>query len=133
MALNTFQIMDGATGFTVTGGTAVTFAVSGQVVAGGLNVSNQAVADFKTRPHITFRHRTPTRQPNGTHSKGKMFITYTQPFVKADGTLGYNVERYEKEYDIDASATDLLKNRRSMTQLMFNAALEQFHLVGSVV
>lgn len=132
MSLNSFQIMDGATGFTVTGGTAKTYAVSGQIVAGGINVSDQSVTDFKTRPHITFRHRQPVRQPNGTYSKGKMFVTFTQPFTKADGSLGYNVERYEKEYDIDATTTSLTNNRRMMAQLLFDSELENFHLVGSV-
>lgn len=132
MSLSSFQIMDGATGFTVTGGTAKTYAVSGQIVTGGINVSDNSVTDFKTRPHITFKNRNPVRQPNGTYSKGKMFITYTQPFVKADGTLGYNVERYEKEYDIDASAAALLNNRRMMAQLLFDSELELFHTVGSV-
>lgn len=127
MSIKSFQLMDGATGFTVTGGTAKTFAIDGLQVTGGLHVSDSANTDYKSKIGVSFRGRMPLRQPNGTHSKGKLWITLQVPYVLTDGSVDLNNYRYEHEFTVNTPAATLLNGRRLMAQLLFDAEVEAFH------
>jgi hypothetical protein len=132
MALNSFQLLDGATGFTVTGGTAKTFAVDGQEVKGGIHCSDSSNTDFKTRLNVAFRSRMPVRQPNGTYSKGKLWISLFVPYQNTDGTVDVNNFRYESEYSVNTPAATILNGRRLFAQLIFDSELDMFHTAGSL-
>lgn len=126
------SVQTGATGFTVTGGTSRTFSPDGQTVTNGVHMSDAAVTDFRVRPHITVKNRNPQRQPDGTYSKGKREVITTYPFLKADGTIGFNTRRDTEEYDAEASAA-LLKDLRYMAvQFQFDSEMENFHVAGSI-
>lgn len=125
-------IYTAVTGFTATGGSPIVFTTDGQTVVNGKHFHVAAETDFRTRTNVSVKNRNPVRQPDGTYSKGKRQVTLTKPYIKADGTVVYNVERYESEVDPETPAADALNNRRLLTQLLFDSEMEEFHTAGTL-
>lgn len=122
----------GATGFTVTGGTDKVFSDDGQTVTNGKHMADFGTADFRVRPHITFKNRNPQKQTDGTFSKGKRETILTIPILKSNGTVGYNTWRYSQEYDAEISAATEKDGRFMMAQLQFDSETESFNAQGAL-
>lgn len=125
-------IKTGATGFTVTAGTDKVYSPDGQTVANGIHMADAATADFRVRPHVTFKNRNPQRQTDGTYSKGKREVILTIPILKANGTIGFNTWRYSQEYDPEISAAVEKDGRFQMAQFLFDSEVETFNSSGAI-
>lgn len=132
MGIQALTLMDAATSCSVTGGASKTYSPDGQTVVNGMHVADGAETDFRVRKQITFRTRNPQRQSDGSFSKGKRWITLYCPYLKANGTVAPNVERYESEVDPETPAANAINNRKLMSQLLFDADVESFHTSGSL-
>lgn len=121
-----------ATGFTVTGGIDKVFADDGQTVTNGRHMADFGTADFRVRPHVTFKNRNPQKQTDGTFSKGKREIILTIPILKANGTVGYNTWRNSQEFDAEISAATEKNGRYMMAQLQFGSETETFNAQGAI-
>lgn len=125
-------VMTGATGFSVTGGTSKVFSLDGQTVQNGVHLADASITDFRIRPHVTVKNRNPQRQPDGSYSKGKKEVIVTFPFLKADGTIGFNVDRHTHEYDAEVSAALDKDLRYVAAQFQFDSEMETFHTGGAL-
>lgn len=133
MPINGLSIMDGATGFTVTGGTALAFTDVGQIVANGINVAATSIADFRVRPHVTFKNKNPQRKSNGTFTQGTRTIIYTNPYLDpVTGVVHYDTFTIERRYSSVIPAATLANNRKNATQLLIDSDTENFNSVGSL-
>lgn len=124
--------MDDCTGFTVTGGTSLSFTLTSDEVPGGVKVADHTEADFRLRRHITFKNRNPRKQADGTFSKGKRSKVFTTPVLCSDNVVRYIVTRTETEIPVEASAIDVLNHRRIAAQLEFDADIENFNVYGTI-
>lgn len=122
----------GATGFTVTAGTDKTFSADGQTVQNGVHLADASTADFRVRPHVTFKNRNPARQSDGTYSKGKREIIYTLPILKANGKVAFNTWRYSQEYDPELPVASEKDGRYILAQFLFDSETESFNASGSI-
>lgn len=125
-------IKTGATGFTVTGGTDKIFSADGQTVQNGIHMADGSTADFRVRPHVTFKNRNPQKQTDGTYSKGKREAILTIPILKANGTVAFNTWRYSQEYDPEVPVATEKDGRFMMAQILFDAETESFNSVGAI-
>lgn len=133
MPINGLSISDGATSLSVTGGTALAFTDVGQVVANGINVAATSIADFRVRPHITFKNKNPQRKSNGTFTQGTRTIVFTVPYLDSvTGVVHYDTYTIERRYSSVIPATNLANNRKNAAQLLFDTDTENFNSVGSL-
>lgn len=131
--LNNMTIAAGATGATVTGGTAKTYTPDGQSVFNGIHVADNTVADFRVKPHFTFKNRNPVRQSDGTFSKGKRDIVSTDPYLDvATGIVHYVTTRYSQEANPVIPAANCKDARLKMAQCLFDSDCENFHATGDI-
>lgn len=132
MSINGCNILVSATGITVSGGTAATFADDGQVVKNGIHVVDQTAAvPFIERKHATFKNRSYTRLPDGTFTRGKRNVNATQPILLPDGTLVYQPGRLELEIHPQATEAQILELRLFLCQLIMDADLDSFYKYGT--
>lgn len=133
MGLATIGLMDGATGFTVTGGSLKTYTPDGQTVSNGIHVADNTVTDFRVKPHITWKNRNPQRQSDGSYSKGVRTTIVTVPYLEvATGKVYFVTERRTMEYAPEIPAA-VIKNARFLAaQCMFDTDAENFNTAGDV-
>lgn len=131
MPLNGAAVLTGST-LSATGGTSKTFTSDGQTVTNGLHLQDASIADFRIRPQITVKTRNPKRNPDGSYTKGKRWITLYAPKLKADGTIAPNVYRYESEIDPETTTAAELDDRKMFSQMLFDTDFESFHATGSL-
>ena len=125
-------IKTGATSFTVTGGADKAFSADGQTVQNGIHMADAATADFRVRPHVTFKNRNPQKQTDGTYSKGKREVILTIPILKTNGTVAFNTWRYSQEYDPEVSAATEKDGRFMLAQFLFDTETESFNSAGAI-
>lgn len=124
-------VKTGATAASVTGGSDITFALTGQSVTNGLNVSVVEDSDYQTRRNATFKSRVPSIT-NGVYSKGKNEVVFVRPSVLADGSTVFNSIRLSLEVHpalTNAEVTDL---RRIGAQLLTAAPYDSFWSLGAL-
>lgn len=132
MGLQSLVVKQNATAITPTGGTDVTFTPDGQTVPNGLHVADAAQADFRIRRNITFRNRPPALQPDGTYSKAKLVISYSQPKLLASGKTTFNVRRLEIETHPETTAAEQAELDFVIAQLAGSTGTASFRATGSL-
>lgn len=130
MGLTSVVIKSGASAMAPTGGTDETFTPDGQTVANGLHVIDANVADFRIRPHGTFKYKAPTLM-NGKYSKAKNNAVLVQPVILASGETVFNVGRLEFEIHPETSVADALNLRFRTLQMGSAASTASFWATGS--
>lgn len=134
MGLQNATLKEDATGFTITGGTDVTFAIDGQVVnGGGIHTIDQSATDNRTRRNIVFKSKAHALQPDGSYSKQKRWITFRLPKILADGSTVLEVYRFESEIHPETSLATEKAQRYLFLQLLFDSDIESFHSIGSLI
>lgn len=132
MPLNGMIIKTGATSCAPTGGTDETFSATGAVVAGGINVADAAVVDFRVRPNITFKARMPTLNGSGVYSKSKNEMLYVKPKILANGTTAFNLIRIIKEIHPESTAAESLELDMVGAQLCSDSDTANFRSTGAL-
>lgn len=131
MGIEQITLKQDATSAAITGGTDLVFESDGQPVNGGIHVMAPAVTDFRVRPNITFKTKSPVLN-NGVYSKGKRWITPVFPKILADGTTVYNLSRIEIEVHPETTEAERSNQILITAQLLFNAAVQSFLTSGSL-
>lgn len=132
MSINGISLQKGATGITVTAGTATVFTDDGLDVKGGIHVVDSTATNFITRPHMTFKNKPAALQSDGTWSKGKRDINLTTPIVLASGKTAFPVFRGTFEIHPEMTAAQILELRMLACQMIMDAELNDFYSYGSV-
>lgn len=125
------QLIVGATGITVVGGSAVTFKDDGTTIPNGIHVVDTSVATLLLRPHSTFKSKAASYS-NGIPVKGKREITHVRPKTLADGTLAYPLFRGTFEVDPEITAAQFLELKLQAVQHIMDAELDDFYNYGTV-
>lgn len=131
MGLNGAIIKQAGTN-SVTGGTDITFSADGQTVANGLHLIDASEPDYRIRPSLTAKYRTPTLS-NGEYSKDKKTLTLVRPMIKDNGETVFNLIRIEREVHPETSAADALELNTQGAQLLFDSDFAAFWSIGSVL
>lgn len=127
------SIADAATSCAATGGTAQVFNPDGLEVKNGLHLAASAVADFRIRPHITFRNVQPKRLASGKFSNGVRTIIMTDCYLDpVTNEVHYVTTTIEQKYSPVVPASTILSNRLKGAQLMFVAGTSDFNTAGSL-
>lgn len=128
MGLQNMQITTGAT-IAVSGGTAQTFSPDNLEVAGGVHVVDATVSDFRVRPGITFKAKSPTKKTDGTFTKeirsGKLVL----PYLDSAGIVQYDF--VEVTTSLTPGSVQLQELRKKGAQLLIDADTDNFYVVGS--
>lgn len=133
MPLNGLSISHGATSLSVTGGTARAFTPDGQTVTNGIHVAAMAVADFRVRPHISFKNRNPNRKSDGSFTLGTRTTVLTTPYLDSTtGLVHYDTITIERRYSPIIPAADLKTARYNAAQLLFDTDVESFNEGGDL-
>lgn len=133
MPLNGLTIADGATSIAATGGTTKTFTPDGQSVFNGIHVADMSQADFRLRPHVSFKNRNPQRLASGAYGKGKRDTIYTEPWLNAStGEVLFVTIRTIVEFAPEIPAATVKNARFKAAQLQFVASTENFNAAGDI-
>lgn len=132
MPVDNAALMTGATGATITGGSALTFTEDGVEIKNGKHVAAATISDFRLRPNISVRTRQSVQQSDGTWSKEKRWMTYVQPRLLDTGEYGYELVRIEVENYPDASPAEKLELYMMGAQLLTDDDFASFRSTGSV-
>lgn len=125
------SVKTGASSASVTGGSDITFALTGQSVTNGLNVSIMEDTDYRTRRNGTFKSRVPTIM-NGVYSKGKNEVIFVKPLLLDDGTTVFNTVRLGLEIHPALSSSDAKDLRLIGAQLLTATAYDSFWSLGAL-
>lgn len=131
MGIEQITLKTGVTAVTLTGGTDLQFAPDGVEIKSGLHVAAPSISDFRVRPSITFRTRNPTLV-NGVYSKGKRWVTFTQPKVLASGSVVHNIIRTEAEIHPETTVAEQDDMFFIGSQLFTAADILSFLATGSL-
>lgn len=131
MSINGMSILKGATGITLTGGTAAVFEDDGKEVKNGIHVVDTTVTDFLVRPYAIFSNRAPLLQ-KGVYTKGYREVTIGTPFMHTDDTIKFPVYRGKFEIPPEATAAQILELKLLACQSIMDAELVNFYQYGSV-
>jgi hypothetical protein len=132
MGLKNLSIQKGATGLTVTAGTAFVFSDDGVTIPNGVHLTVPATADFRLRESVTARYRPSTLSVTGEYSKDKKSVSFTTPKLLANGKYVNNVIRIEREVHPEMSAADAVDLNRMAAQLLFDTDTDNFWAAGSL-
>lgn len=116
MAANNPTIKKNATSLTVVGGTDAIYTKTSKVIPGGVEVSELAVTDFRVRPTIEAKSRTPVLGPDGVFTKRKTDMKLVFPALQADGSIVFDVWRLTAETSVTTSAADVTDRRMRAAQ-----------------
>lgn len=125
------SVKAGTTAVSVTGGSDITFALTGQTVANGLNVSVTEDADYRTRRNATWKSRVPSVS-GGVYSKGKNEVVFVKPIVLDDGTTVFNNIRISLEVHPALASADAVDLRRIGAQLLTATTYDSFWSLGAL-
>lgn len=132
MSIQSNTLKDANTGFTVVGGTDVSFSIDGQAVPNGINTIDIAATDNRLRRSIALRAKPHMQQPDNSFSKQKRWVTLRVPMLEADGTLVVDTFRYEASFSAQRTAAQEKAARYLLAQTLLDADYESFHTVGSL-
>lgn len=125
------SIKTGATSASVTGGSDITFALTGQSVTNGLNVSVSEDTDYRTRRNATFKSRVPS-VANGVYSKGKNEVVFVKPMLLDTGDVVFNNVRISLEIHPALASADVKDLRLIGAQLLTDSDYESFWSLGAL-
>lgn len=131
MPLKSMSILSGAA-IAVTGGSAKSFMDDGVSVPNGVHIVCPGTTDARIRENATFKVRPAALLADGTYQRRKDVVSITFPQLLASGKVVNNVYRIERDIHpelADAVATD---QRKMAAQLLVDADLDNFWLVGSL-
>jgi hypothetical protein len=131
MPLDGMTLLKDPTSASWTGGVSASFETDGVTVAGGIHVADMTVADFRLRPHLTYKNRNPAQQKDGSFSKGKRDITLIIPIPLADGSISPQVFRGSFELHPELGAAGLSNLRHLAAQSILDADVNSFFTYGS--
>lgn len=131
MAINNAVLKSAGT-CSVTGGTDITFKMTGLEVKGGNAFVDAASTDVRTRKQIIARSNPARVLPTGKWSKDKRELTVTIPKVLADGTQDFQSLRLDAGLLAETTAADLLELKTLMAQAIFSAAFADFWQTGTI-
>jgi len=124
-------VKTGTTAVSVTGGSDITFALTGQSVTNGLNVSVSEDSDYRTRRNATFKSRVPS-VTNGVYTKGKNEVVFVKPALLDDGSVVFNNIRMSIEVHPSLASSDVTDLRRIGAQLLTATAYDSFWSLGAL-
>lgn len=132
MAISNLSLLKDATAGSVTGGTAMALSSDGVEVKNGVHVADAGESNFLIRTNISLRTRNPTRQSDGTYTKGKRWVTVISPKILADGTTTFNLSRHEIEIHPETTDAEIDNILFLGAQVFTDADLTSFHKNGSL-
>jgi hypothetical protein len=131
MPIDGAELVVGATGASVTGGTAVTMIDDSLDIPNGIHVlDSTSVVSPGLRPHTTFRSKQAS-YANGKHQKGKREATHVRPKLLADGTPVYPLVRITIEPDYEMTDAELLELQMQGVQHFIDTEFANFWKFGS--
>lgn len=130
MGITTLSLLAGAT-VSASGGTAQNFAPDNQKVVNGIHLVDTSVADFRVRPSITAKAKSPVAQADGSFTKDFRSVMMVKPFIDSKGQVQYDYIRVERA--LHPESTWSVDSRRIGAQLAIDADLDAFFNVGSMV
>lgn len=131
MAINNAVLKSAGT-CSVTGGTDITFKLTGLEVKNGASFADAASTDVRTRKSLTARSQPARVLPTGKWSKDKREFTVTMPKVLADGTQDFQSSRTEFNLLAESTAADLLELKTLTAQAIFSALFADFWQTGAI-
>lgn len=131
MALNGMNTLVGASGITITGGSAVVHKDDGADIPNGIHIVDTSVDTLSVRPHTTLKSRAPVNT-NGTFSKGKREFTHVRPKVLSDDSVSYPLARVAFEITHETTDAELLELKLQTVQLIMDSDMDDFYKYGSV-
>jgi hypothetical protein len=132
MSISALSLMKNATSGTVTGGTAMALSSDGEEVKNGVHVADMSESDFTIRTNMTLRTRNPVKQPDGSYSKGKRWITIVVPKTLDDGTIVFNLIRQEMEIHPKTTTAEIANIELLASQVWTDSDLSDFRRNGSL-
>lgn len=131
MPISNMTLLTGPT-ISVSGGTTQTFATDGTIVSRGISVSDVA-GDTITKQSVVAKNTPGVLQPDKTYSKDRRSIKFVYPEVLADGTLDFAfIEVSLVKSPLRGAATVALLKEKGV-QLIQDADLTNFWVMGSTV
>lgn len=130
MGITTLSLSAGAT-VSASGGTAQNFAPDNQKVVNGIHLVDTSVADYRIRPAITAKAKSPVEQADGSFTKDFRSVTMVKPFIDSKGKVQYDYIRVERA--LHPESTWQADSRKMGAQLAIDSDLDAFYSVGSMV
>lgn len=134
MPLKGAIIKSGATALTVVGGVDMTFSsTSIPVNGGGLMLIDAAVADYRIRPTLTMKYKPPVYDSKTkTWTKDRKSFQLVQPEILTDGSIVYNLTRFERELHPESLLAKALELNMRSGQIVSDADFTAFWTTGSM-
>jgi hypothetical protein len=132
MSISALSLMKNATSGTVTGGTAMALSSDGEEVKNGVHVADMSESDFTIRTNMTLRTRNPVKQPDGSYSKGKRWMTIVVPKSLDDGSIVFNLVRQEMEIHPKTTTAEIANIELLASQMWTDSDLSDFRRNGSL-
>lgn len=131
MAIIGSTVKTGSTAMSVTGGSDISFSLTGLNVANGINVAVATDPDYSTRRNASFKSRMPSIS-NGTYTKGKFEVVYVQPIVLSSGTVVFNTLRLGLETHPELAAASMKDLRYVGAQILTGSSYDDFWQAGAL-
>lgn len=131
MAIIGSTVKTGATSASVTGGSDISFSLTGLYVANGINVAVATDPDYSTRRNATFKSRMPSIS-NGTYTRGKYSVAYVHPTILTSGTVVFNTLRIELETHPEFAAASAKDLRLVGSQILTLPSYDDFWGAGAI-
>lgn len=129
-SLNGMSITNGATGLTLTGGTALTF---GRVSSDNNGIIVAAASEpYTTRTTILFKAKPQKLQSDGSYSKLKRQVQLTRPKILADGKPTFGVVRFDVEAHPDFTDAEIISMVLCACQCYMDSDCADFRTSGSM-
>lgn len=128
MALANLGLLTGST-VAITGGTAQAFAPDNQVVPNGIHVVDTSVTDYRVRPYITAKAKSPVKLPDGKWTKDFRSVIMVNPFIDSKGDTQYDY--IEVRRALHPESTWGAESRKKGAQLCADTDLDTFYTIGS--
>lgn len=131
MAINGLTLLVGATGISVTGGSAVVMKDDAADIPNGVHVVDTSVTTAALRPHSTFKSKAAS-YANGKIVKGRREVSHVRPKAMSDGVVVYPLVRVNFELDPEMTAAELLELKLQAVQHIMDTELNDFYTFGTV-
>ena len=132
MPINGSSIMEGATGITITAGSAKTYTQSGLKVSNGINVIDASVASVTTRPSMTFKSNPATvDSKTGKWGRESREAIATRPKVLTDLSQEFPAIRVKANLHPEMTQAEIFALRIMACQMIMDSDFDSFWNTGS--
>lgn len=131
MAIIGSTVSSGATAISATGGSDISFSLTGLTVSNGINVAVATDADYRTRRNASFKSRVP-QVTNGVFSKGKNEVVFVTPYILSSGLVVFNTVRLGLEVHPELPAASAKDLRYIGAQLLTKSSYDDFWTTGAL-